>query len=122
MKKLLMCSVESPEVNEDSLIEESQITIKDVCPVLHRSESINIKNFNYDVIVHFVSQGKWRCRIEIVGRGIFHIRESEYFSNISLSRNIYTELSLELTSTFVSAWEIVNKEIQSGRPVCYYSS
>ena len=63
MKKLLLCSVEAPEDhhNDDtSPSEESHPNIKDMYPanLCRASETINIKNFNYDVIVHFVRQGK----------------------------------------------------------------
>lgn len=79
-----MCSVETSEVNDNEaedtspLMEESPTNVKDLHPAQpqYRSESINIKNFNYDVIVHFVSQGKRTCRIVVIdGLEIFPIRD-----------------------------------------------
>ena len=80
MKKLLLCSENSPgevandnDVNGDDndddndtdqdVIVESQSPNKDFLPLktiyCDNIESLNHKNFNYDVIVHFVRQGKF---------------------------------------------------------------
>ena len=79
MKKLLLCSENSAgevandnDVNGDDndeddtdqdVIVESQTSNKDFLPLkpsyCDNIERLNHKNFNYDVIVHFVRQGKF---------------------------------------------------------------
>ena len=69
MKRLLLCSETSQEDftndngttgndNQESVVTESQC-LKDSLKTLYCDvDNLNIKNFNYDVIVHFVRQGK----------------------------------------------------------------
>jgi len=90
MKKLLLYNKadeqENPEVvadnddiDDDDVVVESSSEPQDfekLKNILCDVENLNYKNFNYDVIVHFVSK----------------------------------------------AWDVVNKEMKSGRQVCYYSS
>ena len=83
MKKLLLCSENSPgdnvandnDVNGDEddsdqdVIVETQSSNKDFLPLktlyCDNIESLNHKNFNYDVIVHFVRQGKFVFAISL---------------------------------------------------------
>ena len=83
MKKLLLCSETSAEDlandngdveddGQDVVVESVNGSLKTLCDV----DNLNIKNFNYDVIVHFVRQGKFthctannefQCSIIILG-------------------------------------------------------
>jgi len=87
MKKLLLCADEEPnpekvvsdDVDDEDVVVESSTEPQDfkkLKNILCEVDNLNYKNFNYDVIVHFVSK----------------------------------------------AWDVVSKEMKSGRQVCYYSS
>lgn len=71
MKKLLLCSETSTEdlANDNGNEEEDDVDVVVETPSLKGSlitlcdvDNLNIKNFNYDVIVHFVRQGKLHCK------------------------------------------------------------
>ena len=68
MKKLLLCSETSTEdlSNDNGNVEDDgqdvvveSPSLKDSLKTLCDVDNLNIKNFNYDVIVHFVRQGKF---------------------------------------------------------------
>ena len=72
MKKLLLCSETSTEdlANDNGNVEDDgqddgqdvvveSPSLKDSLKTLCDVDNLNIKNFNYDVIVHFVRQGKF---------------------------------------------------------------
>ena len=66
MKKLLLCSETSAEdlTHDNGDIEDDGQDVVVESPTVKGSlktrdvDNLNIKNFNYDVIVHFVRQGK----------------------------------------------------------------
>ena len=82
MKKLLLCSENSPgdnvandnDVNGDDNDSDQDVIVetsnKDFIPLktlyCDNIESLNHKNFNYDVIVHFVRQGKFVFAISLL--------------------------------------------------------
>ena len=70
MKKLLLCADEEPnpekvvsdDVDDEDVVVESSTEPQDfkkLKNILCEVENLNYKNFNYDVIVHFVSKGEY---------------------------------------------------------------
>ena len=70
MKKLLLCSESSHQdiANDNTVNEEEDEDNHDQHPLKKLYcdvENLNQKNFNYDVIVHFVRQGEWKFSFSV---------------------------------------------------------
>ena len=151
MKKLLLCSNNCQEdgngaAHGDDDNEEVDSDDADVIVEFHQENSHPLKslcrqvetlenlNFNYDVIVKFVKQGKATtlgqsksiynyCRDPGL-TGCQSLQSDPCWNarvSIWLSLFFQSKQSIAMIR-YISAWEVVNKEMNNGSAVCYYTT
>ena len=110
MKKLLLCSNSSSEVeindNTEAEPDNPQDNIKKLKTLLYEVDNLNNINFNYDKIVHFVSQGN-DFQIKVMTRG-------DLTETCGLNCGSVRWKFLETFTIFTGllSWEILEKYLQ----------